>query len=684
MQEPAATLEASGDQLKKTAARQMPYQPGSGPMKFVYTTGARPLDGYTIKRGVGVGGFGEVYFATSDAGKEVALKRVQRNLDVEVRGVTQCLNLKHPNLIAIYDIKYDDNGEGWIVMEFVSGESLKDIIDSSPDGLPIDQVNFWFTGIAAGVAYLHDHGIVHRDLKPGNIFLDENVVKIGDYGLSKFISCSRRSGQTESVGTFHYMAPEIGKGVYGKEIDVYALGIILFEMLTGTVPFEGESSQEIIMKHLTADPDLSGVPQRYRRVIERALFKDPAKRFASVGEMLRSLQLGDQPAESKSIPPVVIPTAEVEPEGPIYIDEHGMSDHDIVFGPVVNMAAAGGEPVTPVATGSEPDEPIEIAVRRGFRRAIDWWHHTKLNTPVKVAILVGGIFLLLATSEVLIPIGIVLGAMYLVYRAVRLVVRSSPPRSANVPQSAGPQQLVNTPRQAVRRRRAERASWHEVARRQLSRRTTSERFAELTGSFLMSAIVAAVLGLVTLLAAGHAVDGSVDTMQLYAWMTVTAIAGSWTILGLSKFWEGSEGEDVRRRFALMVAGLVLGAFSYATADMLELRLSQHEMFNVLEMPNELIPAAMYFSDGAPRMTAFLAFFATVFAVLRWWRPVDPLRRTRFSLWATIVCVFWGLIVPWQVPWGFLVVATISVASQISAPFMGKSERSRVRRELLEA
>jgi hypothetical protein len=74
----------------------------------------------------------------------------------------------------------------------------------------------------------------------------------------------------------------------------------------------------------------------------------------------------------------------------------------------------------------------------------------------------------------------------------------------------------------------------------------------------------------------------------------------------------------------------------------------------------------------------------VFAVLRWWRPVDPLRRTRFSLWATIVCVFWGLIIPWQVPWGFLVVATISVAAQISAPFMGKSERSRVRRELLEA
>jgi hypothetical protein len=653
-------------------------------MKFVYTTGARPLDGYTIKRGVGVGGFGEVYFATSDAGKEVALKRIQRNLDVEVRGVTQCLNLKHANLIAIFDIKYDDQGEGWIVMEFVAGESLKDIIDRNPNGMPIEEANFWFTGIAAGVAYLHDHGIVHRDLKPGNIFLDENVVKIGDYGLSKFISCSRRSGQTESVGTFHYMAPEIGKGVYGKEIDVYALGIILFEMLTGRVPFEGESSQEIIMKHLTSDPDLSGVPLRYRRVIERALFKDPAKRFASVGEMLRSLQLGDDKLESKSIPPVVIPTAEAEPEAPIYIDEHGMSDHDIVFGPVVDVAPAPAENVPPVTTGTASDEPIEIAVRQGFRRTIDWWHETKLNTPVKITILVVGIILLLVASEVLIPVGIVLGAMYLVYRAVRLVVRSKQ-HTPSTEQGVVGERLVSTPRhEHRRRRRAERISWQEAARNQLSRRTPSERFAELTGSLLMAAIVAGVLGLVILLAAGQSLDGSVDTMLLYAWLTVSAIAGSWMILGLSKFWECSDGDDIRRRFAMMVAGLALGAFSFVAGDMLGLRLSQGEMFNVLEMPGELIPTSMYFTDGAPRMTAFLAFFATIFAMLRWWRPVDPLRKTRFSLWTTIVCVFWGLVIPWQLPWGFLLVATISVASQISAPCMSKSERTRIRRELLEA
>src|SRR6478736_6041831 len=253
-----------------------------GAMKFQYASASRPLDGFVIKRGIGRGGFGEVYFATSDAGKEVALKHIQRNLDVELRGVGQCLNLKHPNLIDLYDIRYDDAGDAWVVMEYVAGPSLKETIDRNPNGLPLDQVHFWF------------HGIAHRDLKPANIFSDNGYVKIGDYGLSKFISVSRRSGQTESVGTFHYMAPEIGKGVYGKEIDIYALGIVLFELITGRTPFDGESSQEIIMKHLTADPDLSGVPQPYRAVIERALQKDAGRRFHNAAEMVTALEAGQK------------------------------------------------------------------------------------------------------------------------------------------------------------------------------------------------------------------------------------------------------------------------------------------------------------------------------------------------------------------------------------------------------
>ena len=108
---------------------------------------------------------------------------------------------------------------------------------------------------------------MHRDLKPGNVFNDLGIVKVGDYGLSKFISASHRGGHTESVGTFHYMAPEIGRGQYGREIDIYAIGIMLYELLTGQVPFDGESCHEIIVKHLTATPDLGGITEPYRSTI---------------------------------------------------------------------------------------------------------------------------------------------------------------------------------------------------------------------------------------------------------------------------------------------------------------------------------------------------------------------------------------------------------------------------------
>ncbi|HAC91539.1 MAG TPA: serine/threonine protein kinase, partial [Planctomycetaceae bacterium] len=113
-------------------------------MKFRYASGDQPLSGFTIKRGVGVGGFGEVYFALSDSGKEVALKQIQRNLDIEVRGVRQCMNLKHPNLIALFDVRFDANEQGWIVMEYVSGPSLKDVIDAHPNGVPREELMRWF------------------------------------------------------------------------------------------------------------------------------------------------------------------------------------------------------------------------------------------------------------------------------------------------------------------------------------------------------------------------------------------------------------------------------------------------------------------------------------------------------------------------------------------------------------
>ena len=272
--------------------------------QFLHAGGSKPLAGYTIKRAVGRGGFGEIYYAVSDAGKEVALKLVRRNLDVELRGIRQCLNLKHPNLLAIHDIRRDEQGDAWVVMEYVADRNLETVLEENPRGLPADEALDWFRGIAAGVAYLHDRGIVHRDLKPGNIFRDEGIVKIGDYGLSKYISCNQRSGQTESIGTVHYMAPEVAGGRYGKEIDVYALGVILYELLTGRVPFDGESVGEVLMKHLTAKPDVSMLPQPFRDVVARALEKDPEMRYRSAAEMSAALGAKPRPAAAPQSPVV--------------------------------------------------------------------------------------------------------------------------------------------------------------------------------------------------------------------------------------------------------------------------------------------------------------------------------------------------------------------------------------------
>jgi eukaryotic-like serine/threonine-protein kinase len=261
-----------------------PTPQGQG--RYTYGSGARPLDGYTIKRAIGRGGFGEVYYATSDSGKEVALKLILRNLEVERRGVVQCMNLKCPNLLTVYDLKSNNAGDTFVVMEYVAGPSLAQVLGRHPKGLPAAEARAWLRGLVEGVAYLHDHGIVHRDLKPANLFMEEGIVKIGDYGLAKLITPSQGTEHSESIGTCHYMAPEIASGKYHKPIDVYAIGVILYEMLTGRVPFEGETVGEVLMKHLTARPDVSPLPEPFRSIVAKALAKDPAQRPQRVYDLL--------------------------------------------------------------------------------------------------------------------------------------------------------------------------------------------------------------------------------------------------------------------------------------------------------------------------------------------------------------------------------------------------------------
>jgi hypothetical protein len=270
--------------------RDLPTEPGGSPLRgFRYKHGDRPLDGYTIQRAAGRGGFGEVYYAISDGGREVALKVVQAYEQIELRGISQCMNLKSPHLVTIFDVRFGAEGQPFVIMEYVNGPSLRELLDQSPSGLGTQKAAFFLREIGKGLTYLHDCGIVHRDLKPGNIFYENGAVKIGDYGLSKAITASHRSGQTVTVGTVHYMAPEIGAGKYDRGIDIYAMGALLYEMLTGQVPFFGASPAEVLMKHLTVAPPLDGIEEPFATVIRRAMAKDPAQRYQSVQEMVEAV-----------------------------------------------------------------------------------------------------------------------------------------------------------------------------------------------------------------------------------------------------------------------------------------------------------------------------------------------------------------------------------------------------------
>ena len=256
---------------------------------YRYQRGDRPLEGYTIEHAVGRGGFGEVYYAVSDSGKQVALKAVQNYEDIELRGSTHCMNLKSPHLVTIFDVRHSERGDPFVIMEYVSGPSLRELLDNSPEGLGPEKSAWFIREIAKAVSLLHDNGIVHRDLKPHNVFFEDGYVMIGDYSLSKVITTSHRSGHTLTVGTVHYMAPEISLGRYDRTVDIYAMGVLLYEMLTGKPPFLGESMGEVLMKHMSQEVDVSLLPQPFASVVQKAMARDPEARYQSADELVEAL-----------------------------------------------------------------------------------------------------------------------------------------------------------------------------------------------------------------------------------------------------------------------------------------------------------------------------------------------------------------------------------------------------------
>ena len=644
--------------------------------KFLYKTGDKPLEGFTIKRGVGQGGFGEVYFATSDAGKEVALKLLRRNLDIELRGVRQCLNLKHPNLISLYDIRTDRMEDEWVIMEYVGGESLEDLLDRSPEGIGPEATVAWMHGVAAGVSHLHQNGIVHRDLKPGNLFIEgaqgteatSANIKIGDYGLAKFISASRRSGQTESVGTIHYMAPEISGGRYGREIDTYALGVILYEMLTGRVPFDGESAGEVLMKHLTADPDLSDVDPRFHTVIRRALAKDPEARLGTVEEMVALLpHFRADSAESEPVLEETIP-AVISPE---------------IWSPVSTPPHK--------STASPAKEPLWQGLVELTETGRARWRAWPATPLAKGLVLFGAVSLAFFTSWAWLGFLMAILPFYVIYYVIWSAFLQEAPAPAPVSQVGPNGRNVAPLSSKPTAKQARRYDWRNAARQQLRERTRRHRLRTLIGSMLLAALVAGVASaLATPMLLGNVEATELATLGI--WLAVVATLGSWGVLITNALTETSVEDHAPRRGLQLAFGIALGLVAFGLADSFDLRLPFLDDLTSQKQGNFLDEAfdIDLYQDVERSESSFMVppiasavYFGLLFLVIRWWRSAEYIRSRRIgfmSIFGTVVLAWLlSLVSCYPQPIGMILAGVIALATQASSLWLPPSERAALAR-----
>jgi eukaryotic-like serine/threonine-protein kinase len=269
---------------------------------------------YELEELVGSGGMSSVYRAHDTLlERKVALKILHERYGDddeyverfrrEARAVAQ---LAHPNIVTVID-RGEDEGRQFIVFEYIDGENLKEIVEREGP-LALDEVVSLGLEIARGLAFAHERGIVHRDVKPQNVLLNgDGHAKVTDFGIARTLDVEKGVTQTGTVlGTSDYIAPEQASGqVVSRETDVYSLGVVLFELLTGTVPFKGESFVAVALQHVNEPPPSvlelrRDTPPRLASLIDSTLAKDPKDRPTMdelVGELeaLRNGYTGGEP-----------------------------------------------------------------------------------------------------------------------------------------------------------------------------------------------------------------------------------------------------------------------------------------------------------------------------------------------------------------------------------------------------
>lgn len=291
-----------GTQIKETEEKSLPTQTIEAPREEL-TTGSKFAGRYQIIEELGQGGMGKVYkVLDKETNEKVALKLIKPEISSDKKTIERFRNelttarkIGHRNVCRMYDLNREE-GSYYITMEYVSGEDLKSFIRRSGQ-LAVGTTIRIAKQVCEGLIEAHRLGVVHRDLKPSNIMIDkEGSARIMDFGIARSLKEKGITGAGVMIGTPEYMSPE---QVEGKEVDqrsdIYSLGVILYEMVTGKVPFEGDTALTIAVKHKTEEPKNpkefnSQLSNDLSRVILRCLEKDKEKRYQSAGEVLSELE----------------------------------------------------------------------------------------------------------------------------------------------------------------------------------------------------------------------------------------------------------------------------------------------------------------------------------------------------------------------------------------------------------
>ncbi|WP_141431231.1 Stk1 family PASTA domain-containing Ser/Thr kinase [Bacillus sp. 03113] len=282
--------------------------------------GKRISGRYRILDMVGGGGMANVYLAHDMIlDRDVAVKMLRLDFanDEEFirrfhREAQSATSLVHPNIVGIYDVGEEDSIY-YIVMEYVDGQTLKQYIQQNSP-INIDEALNIMRQLTSAISHAHQNHIIHRDIKPQNILIDHNGnVKITDFGIALALSATSITQTNSVLGSVHYLSPEQARGgMANKKSDIYSLGIVMFELLTGRLPFSGESAISIALKHLQSEtPSLRRwnplIPQSVENIVLKATAKDPFRRYTSVDEMDEDLWTALDPSrmdEEKFIVPI--------------------------------------------------------------------------------------------------------------------------------------------------------------------------------------------------------------------------------------------------------------------------------------------------------------------------------------------------------------------------------------------